>query len=209
MPRPEPIEVAAELLGLRIVRRFTASMFGAALVDGREVPLVLKASADTALATEWETGASMARLLRERGYPAPQYVETGTNSEVTWCLQTVLPGEVPPLFTADLAEQLVALARAHEVDSGMQRAWAAIARDKSRQAPTRATCRGAANPLRQSGRPLPASWPTRKLLQRPAISRMCPPLSQRSRLGYPVSRFDSLGCRRRAGPEAELLVVQS
>jgi hypothetical protein len=38
-------EVAADLLGLRIVRRFEASMFGAALVEGSgDGPLVLKAS---------------------------------------------------------------------------------------------------------------------------------------------------------------------
>ena len=90
------MEVAADALGLRIVRRYDASMFGAALVEGHgDEPLVLKASSDLTLAEEWATGASMAARLREHEYPASNYVETGTTGRVTWSLQTVLPGRVP------------------------------------------------------------------------------------------------------------------
>ena len=82
-------------------------MFGAALVEGRgDEPLVLKASLDLALAQEWATGAAMAARLRERGYPASNYLETGTTGDVTWSLQAVLPGRVPRTFTVGHADQL-------------------------------------------------------------------------------------------------------
>ena len=127
--------MAAEVLGLRIVGRFEGSMFGAALVEGRgAADLVLKASTDLQLASEWATGAAMAARLRERGYPASQYVETGATGAVVWSLQTVLPGRVPQMFTVGHAEQLLALARRHDIDSGMRRPWDELARDISRRA---------------------------------------------------------------------------
>ena len=87
-------------------------MFGAALVEGHgDVPLVLKASPDLALAQEWATGAAMAARLRERlsrvGLPGDR-----TTDSVTWSLQMVLPGRVPRTFTVGHAEQLIALAAA-------------------------------------------------------------------------------------------------
>jgi len=107
-------------------------MFGAALVEGRgDEPLVLKASLDLTLAQEWATGAAMAARLRERGYPASNYLETGITGDVTWSLQTVLPGRVPSMFTAEHAEQLVALACRHAVDSGESRPWDELARELS------------------------------------------------------------------------------
>ena len=128
------VEVAAGVLGLRIVRRFDDSMFGAALVEGRgNEPLVLKASMDLALAPEWATGAAMAARLRDQGYPASAYTETGTTEQVTWSLQTVLPGTVPLMFTVGHAEQLIALACRHAMDSGMRRPWDALARDAARR----------------------------------------------------------------------------
>jgi hypothetical protein len=129
------VEVAADALGLRIVRRYDASMFGAALVEGRgDEPLVLKASSDLTHAGEWATGASMAARLREHGYPASNYLETGTTGRVIWSLQTVLPGRVPLMFTVGHAEQLIALACRHDVDSGERRPWDALARAASRRA---------------------------------------------------------------------------
>ncbi len=129
------VEAAADALGLRIVRRFDASMFGAALVEGRgDEPLVLKASSDLTLAEEWATGAAMAARLRERGYPASNYLETGTTGNVTWSLQAVLPGRVPPLFTVGHAEQLIALACRHDIDSGERRPWDALAREATGRA---------------------------------------------------------------------------
>jgi hypothetical protein len=129
------VEAAAEVLGLQIVRRFDESMFGAALVEGRgDEPLILKASTDASLATEWETGAAMAARLREDGYPSSTYVETGTTGDLTWSLQTVLPGTVPTMFTVGHAEQMVALACRHDVDAGEVRPWAELAREVSRRA---------------------------------------------------------------------------
>ena len=127
--------MAADVLGLRIVRRLDDSMFGAAFVEGRDgAVLVLKATTDLKLAPEWATGAAMAARLRELGYPASHYLETGTADTVTWSLQEVLPGSVPLMFTVGHAEQLLALARRHAIDSGMRRPWDAQARDISRRA---------------------------------------------------------------------------
>jgi aminoglycoside phosphotransferase (APT) family kinase protein len=129
------VEAAAEVLGLRIVRSFDESMFGAALVEGRGSTLaVLKASTDLTLAPAWATGAAMATRLRECGYPASNYLETGTTETVTWSLQAVLPGHVPAVFSVGHAEQLVALAQRHDIDAGMQQPWGDIARDISRRA---------------------------------------------------------------------------
>jgi thiamine kinase-like enzyme len=131
----DAVELAAGVLGLRIVRRFDASMFGAALVEGRgDEPLVLKASSDLTLAEGWATGAATAARLREHGYPASNYVETGTTGNVTWSLQRVLPGRVPLMFTVEYADQLIALACRHDVDSGRRRPWEALAREVARRA---------------------------------------------------------------------------
>jgi len=131
----DPVDAAAGLLGLRILRRFDASLFGAALVAGRgDEPLVLKASANLVLAPEWAIGATMAERVREYGYPASKYVETGTAESVTWSLQALLPGRVPLMFTTAHAPQLVALARRHDIDCGMRQPWDALARDASRRA---------------------------------------------------------------------------
>jgi hypothetical protein len=131
----DAVEVAADSLGLRIVRRFDESMFGAALVEGHgDGALILKASANLALAEEWATGAAMAARLREDGYPASSYVETGTTGDVTWSLQEVLAGDVPSMFTTGQAEQLIALACRHDIDSGERRPWDAIAREVSERA---------------------------------------------------------------------------
>lgn len=127
--------MAADVLGLQILRRFNDSMFGAALVESREgTVLVLKASTELKLAPEWAVGAAMAARLREHGYPASHYLETGTTGAVTWSLQAVLPGRVPVMFTVGHAEQLLALARRHDVDSGLRRPWDEQARDVSRRA---------------------------------------------------------------------------
>ena len=129
------VELAADVLGLQIVRRFDQSMFGAALVEGRDgSPLVLKASTDLALAPEWALGATMAARLREHGYPASHYVATGATDAIIWSLQAVLAGRVPAMFTVGHAEQLVELAQRHDVDSGQRRPWDSMARDISRRA---------------------------------------------------------------------------
>jgi Phosphotransferase enzyme family len=133
--RVDAVEVAADGLGLRIVRRFDESMYGAALVEGRgDDALILKASLDVTLAEEWATGAAMAARVREQGYPASDYLETGTTGIVTWSLQAVLPGSVPSMFTVGQAEQLIALACRHDIDSGKRRPWDALAREASRRA---------------------------------------------------------------------------
>jgi aminoglycoside phosphotransferase (APT) family kinase protein len=76
----------------------------------------------------------MAARLREHGYPASSYLETGTTGIVTWSLQAVLPGSVPSMFTVGHAEQLIALACRHDIDSGERRPWDALAREASRRA---------------------------------------------------------------------------
>ena len=110
-------------------------MFGAAFVEGRDGRvLVLKASTDLQLAPEWAMGAAASARLRELGYPASHYLETGTADTVIWSLQEVLPGSVPLIFTVGHAAQLLALVHRHDTDSGMRRPWDALARDISRRA---------------------------------------------------------------------------
>jgi aminoglycoside phosphotransferase (APT) family kinase protein len=99
-------------------------MFGATLVsddDGGE--LVLKVRADPSLAPTWATGAEMAARLRATGYPAPVYRGTGCTESAVWSLQEPLPGAVAERLEVDLAEQLVALACRHAIDSGRSRPW--------------------------------------------------------------------------------------
>jgi aminoglycoside phosphotransferase (APT) family kinase protein len=121
---------AAALLDLTIVRRFEGGLFGAVLVrrgDGAE--LVLKASDDSTLAAEWATGAATAMRMRASGYPAPIYAGTGTDGDVSWSLQEVLPGQVPEVLDEHCAQQLIRLARAHDVDAGNARPWDELARE--------------------------------------------------------------------------------
>jgi aminoglycoside phosphotransferase (APT) family kinase protein len=130
---PSPVEHVAATLGLRVLRPFEGGLFGAVLVEGRgDVPLVLKATDDVALLPTWEIGAAMAERLRSRSYPAPHYVEFAVVDECAYSLQEVLPGEVPLEFTASYADQLVELARAHDVDSGRRKQWDALARQAAR-----------------------------------------------------------------------------
>ena len=126
---PSPVERAAARLDLTIVRPFDGGVFGAVLVQRADSEqLVLKASDDISLASEWATGAAMATRLRARGYPAPVYAGTGCDDDVAWSLQHVLAGEVPSLLSEACALQLIALAQAHAVDAGTTRAWDVLAR---------------------------------------------------------------------------------
>jgi aminoglycoside phosphotransferase (APT) family kinase protein len=125
-----PVERAAELLDVEIIRRFEGGLFGAVLVqraDGAQ--LVLKASDDSTLAPEWATGAATAMRMRARGYPAPPYAGTGTDGDVSWSLQGILSGQVPEVLDENCAQQLIGLARAHDVDAGEIRPWDELARD--------------------------------------------------------------------------------
>ena len=126
---PSPVERAAARLDLTIVRPFDGGVFGAVLVQRADSEqLVLTASDDISLASEWATGAAMATRLRARGYPAPVYAGTGCDDDVAWSLQHVLAGEVPALLSEACALQLIGLAQAHAVDAGTTRAWDVLAR---------------------------------------------------------------------------------
>ncbi len=125
-----PVERAAARLDLTIVRPFEGGVFGAVLArraDGAE--LVLKASEQVDLVSEWRTGAAMAALLRARGYPAASYVEVGADDELVWSLQEILPGTVPEVLTEAFADQLIDLVRSHDIDSGLTREWDTLARE--------------------------------------------------------------------------------
>ena len=88
----------------------------------------------------------MAARLRERGYHASNYLETGITGDVTWSLQAVLPGRVPSMLTVGHAEQLVALACRHAIDSGESRPWDELAREVVMASPRRGGA--AARPVR-------------------------------------------------------------
>jgi aminoglycoside phosphotransferase (APT) family kinase protein len=125
-----PVERAAARLGLTIVRPFDGGVFGAVRVqrpDGEQ--LVLKASEQVDLVSEWRTGAAMAALVRARGYPAASYVEVGGDDKLVWSLQEILPGRVPETLTEAYADQLISLACSHDIDSGLSREWDALARE--------------------------------------------------------------------------------
>ena len=67
--------------------------------------------------------------MRASGYPAPTYVGTGTDGDVSWSLQEVLPGRVPDVLDEPRAQQLIGLAREHNVEAGAVRAWDKLARE--------------------------------------------------------------------------------
>jgi hypothetical protein len=105
--------IAAEL-GLSIVRPCAGGVWGATLVtDGGGRELVLKTMQSEMWRSVFARGASLANLLREHGYPAPQYVGTGAAHGATWSLQTVLPGEIPDDVSPAHMQQLLALAFRH------------------------------------------------------------------------------------------------
>ena len=123
---------AADVLGLRIVRRFEASMFGAALVEGRgDEPLVLKASLDLTLAREWATGAAMAARLRVARLPRLELPGDGHDRQCDVVTAVGATGTRPSMFTVGHAEQLIALACRHDIDAGERRPWDELAREAS------------------------------------------------------------------------------
>jgi aminoglycoside phosphotransferase (APT) family kinase protein len=86
-------------------------MFGACRVEGSGGrQLVLKAWPLPEYAAQWERAAALAGVMRERGYPAPEYIGAGSYSDGCWSLQEFLPGEVVVQLGPVLVTQLVALA---------------------------------------------------------------------------------------------------
>jgi aminoglycoside phosphotransferase (APT) family kinase protein len=70
--------------------------FGAIFVrdrDGR--PLVLKAMTGAHRSRQWERGVTIARRLRTAGYPAPEYIATGTSGDLVWSVQERIGGRLP------------------------------------------------------------------------------------------------------------------
>jgi aminoglycoside phosphotransferase (APT) family kinase protein len=120
----DTLEDVAAALGLQLVRRFADGVFGAALVrDEQGQDLVLKAQPRPELEPTWATGAAMAARLRADGYPSPRYEAVGRTTHAVWSLQEHLPGTVPERLTAQVAAQLVGLARRHATDCGQRRPW--------------------------------------------------------------------------------------
>lgn len=111
---PERVELVAATLGLSVVRRLAGGEFGATLVrnpDGDE--LVLKVLASERLLNAVARGAGLANRLRTAGYPAPEYVGTGTLEGLTWALQRPLTGSTPEVLDEGHAGELLSLARWH------------------------------------------------------------------------------------------------
>lgn len=109
-----PTQKIAASLGLHIVAPAEGGEFGATFVSNQAGDrLVLKVVEGTDSAPEWERGARLAGILRDSGYPCPCYEGTGTDGEVTWSLQHVLPGSLPTVTSTEHLEQLVALAQSH------------------------------------------------------------------------------------------------
>ncbi len=109
-----PTVAVAEELRLDVVRPLAGGEFGATLVrnaSGEE--LILKLLASDRLLAAASRGAGLANRLRLAGYPAPEYLGTGTSEGCTWTLQRVLRGRVPDVMTAAHAQALLALAESH------------------------------------------------------------------------------------------------
>jgi aminoglycoside phosphotransferase (APT) family kinase protein len=110
-----------EHLGLRDASPLSGGEFGAVLVrdaGGRE--LILKALPSPAFAARFARGARMAMRLRERGYPAPEYMGTGVALGASWSLQERLPGAIPETPTSAHIAALLALAERHVGAAGEQ-----------------------------------------------------------------------------------------
>lgn len=108
------IQQVAGALGLEVLRSAPGGEFGAVHVtDAAGGRLILKVTDWPGAEADWTRGARLAETLRGPGYPAPRYEGVGTVGEVTWSLQSVLPGELPAIMTAAHAEQLVELASSH------------------------------------------------------------------------------------------------
>jgi aminoglycoside phosphotransferase (APT) family kinase protein len=106
-------QIASDL-DLTIVRAFAGGVWGATLVTDRSGrQLVLKTMPTEMWSKVFARGASLANLLRDSGYPAPEYVGTGAGHGATWSLQTVLPGEIPEVVSEAHMGQLIALAARH------------------------------------------------------------------------------------------------
>ncbi len=109
-----PTERVAASLGLHIVAPAEGGEFGATFVSNQVGDrLVLKVVAGSDSAPEWARGAKLAGVLGATGYPCPRYEGTGTDGEVTWSLQRVLPGSLPSVTSTEHLGQLVALAECH------------------------------------------------------------------------------------------------
>jgi hypothetical protein len=114
----------AEQLRLTIIRPLAGGEFGATLVAddaGRE--LVLKALPTEHWSDVFARGASLANRLRARGYPAPEYVGTGTANGATWSLQERLPGEIPDVVSAAHMHQLLDLCESHAGAGDVHGSW--------------------------------------------------------------------------------------
>jgi hypothetical protein len=113
------LQTIASELSLRVVRSLAGGEFGAALVvDGDGQELVLKAIPSPDWANRFAQGADLALRLRERGYPAPRYTDTGSTGQASWSLQELLPGLLPEMMTIPHARRLVGLAGLHAGAAG-------------------------------------------------------------------------------------------
>lgn len=127
-----PTADVAKELGLEVVRPLAGGQFGATLVrNGSGQELVLKLLASDRLLAAASRGAGFANRLRSAGYPAPEYLGTGTHAGCTWTLQTVLPGVVPTVTTAAHIAALLELAERHIDFAGETLDWQAAAARKT------------------------------------------------------------------------------
>ncbi|HMO97122.1 MAG TPA: phosphotransferase, partial [Tepidiformaceae bacterium] len=107
--------------------------FGATLVrTGAGEEFILKLLASEQLLGAVSRGAGLANRLRSAGYPAPEYVRTGTAERFTWSLQRPLPGSMPDVMTVEHAAGLIRLARRHEGFAEDSYDWPGTVRRRSR-----------------------------------------------------------------------------
>ena len=113
----------AEDLGLEHVRPLRDGEFGAEIVRDRDgAELVLKATSQRS-ARQVARGGALAARMRDRGYPAPLLVATGSARGASWSLQELLPGRTPDVLTASHARTLLDLIATQGRAAGRHRTW--------------------------------------------------------------------------------------
>ncbi|MEQ7125794.1 aminoglycoside phosphotransferase family protein [Actinopolymorpha sp. B11F2] len=113
----ERVNHIADALDLQVVEQLAGGYFGAfhihTTAGACAVLKVLPAWPELAL-DKVQCAVGLVALLRERGYPAPRYLDVGVVDADVYTVQEYLSGSVPDRLTPTTASELVRLWRTHE-----------------------------------------------------------------------------------------------
>lgn len=91
----------------RLDSRFPDGEQGAFRIESSRGPAVLKRQPDARVVRRYQDVGRQLERLRAAGYPAPRYLLTGTDGEISYLIQEVVPGNVPESLTPVLLDQLI------------------------------------------------------------------------------------------------------